>query len=53
MNIWGVHHDPDVFDDPEAFRPERYLKHDNGTKDGRDFRMGLSFGAGRVRCFSL
>lgn len=43
---------PDIFEEPEVFRPERYLLTEHGTKpgvDSRDFRATLPFGSGRVR----
>jgi hypothetical protein len=49
--IGGIFHDPDVFDEPESFKPERYLSSEYGTKNGVDasaFRHTLPFGAGRV-----
>lgn len=52
VNSWGMLHDPDVFEDPDSFIPERFLEHENGTKDGQDFRAGLVFGVGRVCFFS-
>jgi len=51
MNTWGINHDPDVFDKPETFNPDRYLRSEYGTKPGVDetnFRHTLIFGAGRV-----
>lgn len=42
----------DKFDDPETFKPERYLATKYGTKtdeDGADFRDNMHFGSGRVR----
>jgi cytochrome P450 len=50
--IGGIFHDPDLFDEPETFKPERYLSSEYGTKAGVDvsaFRHTLVFGAGRVR----
>ncbi|TMS00482.1 cytochrome P450 [Nonomuraea basaltis] len=38
-----VHRDPDVFDAPEEFRPERFL-------DGRQSRAWMPFGGGRRFC---
>jgi hypothetical protein len=47
----GINHDPELFEDPEAFNPDRYLRSEYGTKPGvdvTDFRHTIMFGAGRV-----
>lgn len=49
--IGGINHDPDIFEDPENFNPDRYMRSEYGTKPGideKDFRHTLIFGAGRV-----
>jgi cytochrome P450 len=43
-NAWLVHHDPDVYPDPFAFRPERFLEEPPGTY------TWIPFGGGRRRC---
>ncbi|KAH8882380.1 cytochrome P450 21 [Thozetella sp. PMI_491] len=55
-NLWAILHDPDEYDRPEAFEPERYLRNPLGTKH-RDNGGNLSwrkptyaFGAGRRIC---
>ena len=51
----GIYHHPDYFDEPETFKPERYLNNPNGTKKGVNttgFHDNLSFGAGRVCLFA-
>ncbi|KAJ7677832.1 cytochrome P450 [Mycena polygramma] len=54
VNAWGIFHDPELFDDPESFIPDRYLLTENGTKPGvdagGDLRTNLAFGVGRRIC---
>ncbi|KAI3619277.1 cytochrome [Moniliophthora roreri] len=52
-NIYGIYHNPQHFDDPEMFNPERYLSHEFGIKQGVDasfFRDDIVFGFGRRAC---
>ncbi|KAJ7359864.1 cytochrome P450 [Mycena albidolilacea] len=53
VNMWGIFHDPALFDNPEDFMPERYLLAENGTKpgiDGSDLKPTFPFGFGRRIC---
>jgi cytochrome P450 len=43
-SAWLVHHDPDVYPEPFAFRPERFLDEQPGTY------TWIPFGGGRRRC---
>lgn len=48
-NAWAILHDPELYPDPEAFKPERFLNED-GTKFRDDPTISLAFGAGRRIC---
>ncbi|KAJ6584471.1 cytochrome P450 [Mycena capillaripes] len=53
VNVWGIFHDPALYDNPDDFIPERYLLAENGTKpgvDGSDLRHTFIFGFGRRMC---
>ncbi|KAJ7305654.1 cytochrome P450 [Mycena albidolilacea] len=50
VNMWGIFHDPVLYDNPEDFVLERYPLSENGTKpgvDGSHLKPTFSFGFGR------
>nr|BAH98133.1 flavonoid 3',5'-hydroxylase [Rhododendron x pulchrum] len=51
VNIWGIGRDPDVWENPLEFNPERFLTEKNAKIDprGNDFEL-IPFGAGRRIC---
>ena len=45
-NLWGALHDPEVWHDPEVFKPERFLDKDGKVdlpKEWIPFSIGLFF----------
>ncbi|KAK7032180.1 hypothetical protein VNI00_013354 [Paramarasmius palmivorus] len=53
VNTYGIYHNPEHFDNPETFDPERYVLHEYGIKEGVDpntFRDNIAFGYGRRSC---
>ncbi|GAM35220.1 hypothetical protein TCE0_017r03386 [Talaromyces pinophilus] len=53
-NTWSIHHDPDLYDKPDEFIPERYLRNEMGFRTGvtdiDGIRKTYAFGAGRRIC---
>ncbi|PSR91551.1 Flavonoid 3',5'-hydroxylase [Actinidia chinensis var. chinensis] len=53
LNVWAIHKDPEVWDSPSEFKPERFLG--EGSKcdyNGNNFHY-LPFGSGRRICAGL
>lgn len=51
VNSWSVHYDPNVFPEPEAFRPERWLEDETSAEHlKRMERSFFAFGAGGRIC---
>ncbi|KAL3728810.1 hypothetical protein ACJRO7_033398 [Eucalyptus globulus] len=48
VNMWAICHDPSVWEDPDTFRPERFLERDVDVRGG-DLRLA-PFGSGRRVC---
>jgi cytochrome P450 len=44
----AILHDPEMFPDPEEFKPERFLDKDGSFQD--DPKIALAFGAGKRIC---
>ncbi|KAA1465972.1 cytochrome P450 [Dentipellis sp. KUC8613] len=51
VNLWTILHDPEVYSDPESFKPERFLPVD-GSEPELDPHL-VSFGFGRRICLGI
>ncbi|XP_014499386.2 cytochrome P450 82C4-like [Vigna radiata var. radiata] len=49
VNLWKIHRDPRVWEEPSAFRPERFLTSDGVDVRGQNFEL-IPFGSGRRSC---
>ncbi|KAK3028038.1 hypothetical protein RJ639_038759 [Escallonia herrerae] len=55
VNVWAIARDPDMWSEPLAFRPERFLpggEKPNADVKGNDFEV-IPFGAGRRICAGM
>ncbi|KAH8297954.1 hypothetical protein KR018_002763 [Drosophila ironensis] len=50
LPINALHHDPEYFEEPESFKPERFLEINGGVKKYRDQGVYLGFGDGPRVC---
>ncbi|GAA0170175.1 oxygenase [Lithospermum erythrorhizon] len=48
VNVWAIGRDPDLWDEPNEFNPDRFIGKDIDLK-GHDFEL-LPFGSGRRMC---
>ncbi|XP_055835550.1 cytochrome P450 CYP82D47-like [Solanum dulcamara] len=50
VNLWKIHHDPNIWPNPHEFKPERFLTtHKDVDVRGNHFEL-LPFGSGRRMC---
>lgn len=52
VNVWGIHRDPSIWENPLDFLPERFLGGVKGDYSGNDFNY-FPFGSGRRICAGI
>lgn len=50
-NVWEITHDPTMYPDPLAFKPERYIAEDGSVDCSTNDPSRYVFGFGRRRVF--
>ena len=50
VNLWSLHRDPAIWEDPEVFNPRRFLNDAGELIDPKTFGGFLPFSGGRRRC---
>ena len=45
--VWSIHHDPEIYPDPERFIPERFNEENKKSRDSVAF---IPFGTGPRNC---
>ncbi len=48
-----MHHNPEFFPEPEKFKPERFLKRDDGSEEGVIPFSYIPFGGGPRQCIGM
>ncbi|XP_035208273.1 vitamin D 25-hydroxylase-like [Stegodyphus dumicola] len=49
-NFWAVHYDPEYWEEPEKFKPERFLIEENGKLTTTKPESYIPFSVGRRNC---
>ncbi|KAK7351673.1 hypothetical protein VNO77_11285 [Canavalia gladiata] len=49
VNLWKIHRDPRIWEDPSGFRPERFITRNAVDVRGQNFEL-IPFGSGRRSC---
>ncbi|KAJ1387943.1 Cytochrome P450 [Sesbania bispinosa] len=49
VNLWKIHRDPKIWEDPSVFKPERFLTSHEVDVRGQNFEL-IPFGSGRRSC---
>ncbi|CAH2078233.1 unnamed protein product [Thlaspi arvense] len=50
VNVWKIHRDPNLWSNPEAFEPERFLTSEREVDVGGQSYKLIKFGLGRMGC---